>query len=337
MYNCRARGDVDNQIGVLYDSIRKYITKYNKDYLIDENFVFKTYNNTDFENILICDNAIPIELAKKTRQFAQHILFDNTLDTINDMTNQPKNNVYMILKQNDDVFIENIFKDTFKNTSNDISKNTSNDISKNTSNDISKNTSNDISKNTSNDISKNTSNDISKNTSNDTFAEFTTSDSYDLNIPNQWMWEKYHDEIYRVIPLTLNSFCSSPFIELINILEQKWINTQFYDFDFNKLIKGSWVIQRIDYLQQISPHNDYWNNRVISFVYYLTSDDWCEENGGNLMVKNELTNNIANISPIFNRLVAWKMDGNKSPLHWVNKLNVCDKARISIVGFWCQQ
>lgn len=74
------RGDVDNQIGNLHGKLRRIIRG---GFDLEP---FDEYHTT----ILISNNTIPTELAKKVRDFINNIPFDNEIKILNDTDNQPK-------------------------------------------------------------------------------------------------------------------------------------------------------------------------------------------------------------------------------------------------------
>lgn len=78
-------------------------------------------------------------------------------------------------------------------------------------------------------------------------------------------------------------------------------------------------------------HNDTFGNRKISFIYYLTPDDWSEDDGGYLHVKNDIR--IIKIKPYFNSLIFWDMWEKKCPEHAVESVD-SDKPRFCLVGFF---
>lgn len=162
--------------------------------------------------------------------------------------------------------------------------------------------------------------------------------------PNQWVWEKYIPDIYRATPLSLSAFFNSPIFELIDVLEAKW-KQHLFSHGGPLLKKTTWVLQRVPQGHGIAIHDDGADHRQISFVYYLTPDDWSEEDGGQLYIQHELTNNTDNsitltkdgtyINPTFNSMVSWNMPENKSPLHAVTEVKADNsRPRISLVGFW---
>lgn len=126
----------------------------------------------------------------------------------------------------------------------------------------------------------------------------------------EWEWEHYHWDFWRAIPITPEAFAGSPVLTLISVLEKQWYNTDMTDIWSNKhtlkgLHKATWVIQRITKGKCINWHVDTFGDRKISFIYYLTPDDWSEEDGGYLRVKGD--EDIIMIKPHFNSLVFWDM------------------------------
>ena len=106
------------------------------------------------------------------------------------------------------------------------------------------------------------------------------------NDPKEWIWEHYNYQFWRLTPLSLNAFIGSPIPAFITILENIIRSTKFCNIDFSKLEKGTWVIQRIEKGQEIGIHTDNGNGRVVSFVYYLTPDNWKNKDGGGLCMLN---------------------------------------------------
>jgi len=96
----------------------------------------------------------------------------------------------------------------------------------------------------------------------------------------EWTWEKYYVDIWRAVPLNLQSFITSPIFELIDYIEQKWKATKFTDIDITQLHKATWVLQRVDQHHGITPHHDEATGRKIAFIYYLTPDDWDSRKDG---------------------------------------------------------
>lgn len=259
---CRSRGDVDNQLGHLHSRIRWIIpdTKTNTSGLD-----FKQYG-VYCPNVLILNDVVDRDLAQRVREFAQSIKFDNTLPTLNDNDNQPKDSVFK--NANNIEAINKAFSDANNSTEN-------------------------------------------------------------------WMWEKYAETIWRATPLTLSSFIGSPIFELIDTLEKKWKKTNMVNVDMTKVWKATWVLQRVEKGHFIGIHNDEAPRRKISFVYYLTPDDWHYRiDGGELHVKGN-DDEFYDVHPTFNSMVAWNMNEHKSPEHYVEEVYAeNDRPRISLVGFW---
>src|SRR3989338_7876080 len=100
--------------------------------------------------------------------------------------------------------------------------------------------------------------------------------------PSNWTWENYSRSIWRAIPLTVKDFCGSPIYALIETIVWNWVNW-FTIWDKTPVC---WVLQRVPHGKFIRPHNDEYvdANRCMAFVYYLTDDDWTEDDGGLLHV-----------------------------------------------------
>lgn len=162
--------------------------------------------------------------------------------------------------------------------------------------------------------------------------------------PHDWIWEKYDNDFWRVLPLSLEAFCGSPIIKLIEILERRWYQTKINNFDITKYRKATWVIQRIEKGHGIGLHTDDNPWRKLAFVYYLTSDDWNYKNdGGELCVCNNNYDEHINpkeyisINPEFNTMITWEMLNQKGPLHFVNNVEAeNEKPRIALVGFFVE-
>lgn len=156
------------------------------------------------------------------------------------------------------------------------------------------------------------------------------------NEPTEWTWEHYNSTFWRAMPLTAEAFCGSPIVKLISVLEQKWRNTNMSDVwgdrhTLQGLNKITWVIQRVDRGSNINWHQDDFGTRRISFIYYLTPDDWSKRDGGKLLVKDDEREII--ICPTFNTMIFWDMWDKKSPLHSVETVET-DKLRFCLVGFF---
>lgn len=149
-----------------------------------------------------------------------------------------------------------------------------------------------------------------------------------------WTYENYCtyplNSIWRILPLTLNAFIGSPIIELINTIEAKWLATKFANW--NTLYKSCWVLQMIPQNYGIGRHSDACAGRKISFIYYLTSDDWYQDvDGGGLAA--HVGRDCVKLNPTFNRLVAWEMFNSHGPDHYVNTVYT-SKKRLALVGFF---
>jgi hypothetical protein len=151
----------------------------------------------------------------------------------------------------------------------------------------------------------------------------------------EWIWEHYNYAFWRLTPLSLNAFMGSPIASFITVLENAIRATKFCDIDFSKLNKGTWVIQRIEKGNEIGIHNDHCGSRTVSFVYYLTPDDWSKNDGGGLCVLNTEQKKFIRINPNFNSIAMWKVNSDYSGLHYVEKVAAPNnKPRISLVGFF---
>jgi Rps23 Pro-64 3,4-dihydroxylase Tpa1-like proline 4-hydroxylase len=82
----------------------------------------------------------------------------------------------------------------------------------------------------------------------------------------------------------------------------------------------------------IGRHSDACAGRKISFIYYLTSDDWYQDvDGGGLAA--HVGRDCVKLNPTFNRLVAWEMFNSHGPDHYVNTVYT-SKKRLALVGFF---
>lgn len=159
--------------------------------------------------------------------------------------------------------------------------------------------------------------------------------------PNDWAWEKYHRDFWRAVPLSGESYCGSPIVELMDVLEERWHATdmdklwgsecEILPKDLRKL---TWVVQRVEQGHGMGFHNDDFGDRKLAFIYYLTPDDWdYTEDGGELRVcYYDKADHLA-IDPEFNTMIVWDMYRMRSPLHGVNTVKCSNKARIALVGF----
>jgi len=278
-YGHRKRGDVDNQLGNLYDLCKLKIPLYEKlNNNINEKpagFVFHPFDNKN-PNILVSNNVINRKLARKVRHFINSITFDNTQKEVNGTDNQQKDKVSKFLFS----FPDTIKTIKFKNDDEDI-----------------------------------------KNE----------------NVKNEWIWEKYSHEFWRLLPTSLQAFLESPIIELIKILEKKWYSTKIPNFDITKYQKATWVIQRIEEGNGIGFHSDTFGTRKLAFVYYLTPTDWDYKiDGGELCVcKNNIYYHFISVNPVFNSMIVWNMEV-ESPSHFVNSVKSNKQARIALVGFFME-
>ena len=149
------------------------------------------------------------------------------------------------------------------------------------------------------------------------------------NDPNLWTWEHYSYCFYRCLPLTVESFVGSPITKLIAMIASKWKNTKLSNIDILKFYCG--VIQRMTQGSFVTEHKDGHGFRKISFIYYLTPDDWNYQiDGGELCIHNE---KIFNINPTFNTLIAWD-NTIDDLLHSVGTIQADNsRPRLALVGF----
>jgi hypothetical protein len=155
--------------------------------------------------------------------------------------------------------------------------------------------------------------------------------------PNDWVWEKFSYCLWRLAPKTLNAFLGSPIPNLITLLEKTIRSKEYFgNIAYENLKKGTWVIQRIQKGQNVGIHSDKAYGRVISFIYYLTPDDWKKSDGGGLCMLNPYKKEFQRINPDFNSLIMWKSDDdNFKELHHVETVVADnDKPRIALVGFF---
>jgi len=153
--------------------------------------------------------------------------------------------------------------------------------------------------------------------------------------PSEWIWEHYSLDIWRLAPLSLNAFIGSPIPSFITVLEKAIRSSNLNGINFDKLKKGTWVIQRIEHGASIGIHNDLCGSRKISFVYYLTPDSWQKKDGGGLFMLDMKGKKFRRINPDFNSLVIWEVNDDPSGLHHVEQVFAPnDKPRIALVGFF---
>ncbi|CAH6419641.1 2OG-Fe(II) oxygenase superfamily protein [uncultured virus] len=155
----------------------------------------------------------------------------------------------------------------------------------------------------------------------------------------QWIWENYRPGIWRVVPLSTESFINSPVYDLLNIILWK-IHTMITNQFGEQLYVGTVVLQRSPRDSFIGRHTDNCGSRRISFIYYLTPDDWSEEDGGELILEEKETER--KIIPRFNQLVMWKLGTSQTSdseliYHRVNPVkSTDDRPRLALVGFFDQ-
>lgn len=152
--------------------------------------------------------------------------------------------------------------------------------------------------------------------------------------PSEWTWEHYaKNQIWRCLPLTIESFIGSPIFTLIEKLEQKF-NLEFFSY----AAKSTWVLQRLCKGNSIGEHSDDSGigekyPRKFAFIYYLTPDGWdYNVDGGELCIRSGT--GFTRLNPVFNSIVVWDMSKQKSPIHKVNEvLAENDRPRYALVGF----
>jgi len=156
--------------------------------------------------------------------------------------------------------------------------------------------------------------------------------------PNDWNWVNYgtydQSSIFRLTPSHMDAFFNSPIKRLIDLIEAKWLKTQIPNIEMLLLKKITWVIQLVPPGYIIDWHTDAASQRKISFIYYLTDDNWnIEKDGGALQI--EKNGQITKLTPLFNTMLMWPMVDNIGPNHSVDKvLADITKPRISLVGFY---
>lgn len=248
--SCVNRIDVDNQLGNLFSHLN------NTGLLPKPETTALTFEK--HHNVLISNDVVPYDLAKKTLNFLKTVLFDLNAPLINDNDNHPRNICYNYPSKG----IPEEYKSRYES-------------------------------------------------------------------PKEFIWEYYKINMYRLTPMNLRAFYGSPLIELIRIILWRWWLNE--EINVKNLVYTTIVLQKISKGGHIGMHDDKAIGRRISFVYYLTDEDWSIEDGGLLGV-DDITGKIQ-IPPKFNSMVSWKMKDHVSPLHEVTKIN-SDKARYALVGFW---
>lgn len=168
---------------------------------------------------------------------------------------------------------------------------------------------------------------------------WSVNDFNDLNnirsTSNDWIWEHYSHAFWRLTPKTLNAFVNSPVFQLITVLEDSIRRIKTFDgIELSSLKKGTWVIQRMEQGDECAIHSDAGYNRIISFVYYLTPDDWDKLDGGGFCLLDVQEKCFKRINPTFNSLIMWKSDDPYlRHIHYVEKIKT-NKSRIALVGFF---
>lgn len=161
---------------------------------------------------------------------------------------------------------------------------------------------------------------------------------------SEWMWNIYKPGILRGSPRSLISFVISPIYDLVLTLVLYIYKVLLYSHikdEIPKLHMETIVLQKSLKGEKIDWHyDDYVTNtgfRRVSFIYYLTNDNWCEDDGGLFVTRNN------RYIPKFNNLIMWI---NPNPTgetcdslktlrkipHKTTKLKT-DKDRLAIVGF----
>ncbi len=173
---------------------------------------------------------------------------------------------------------------------------------------------------------------------------------------DSWGWESYSYGIFRLYPRTFDAFMTSPIYKLFQVLRCKFANTRVLTQIY---YPSTWVIQYMQPGTYIGAHSDQFPGRRLSFIYYLTPDDWDYKNdGGELIISRCPYSNIQTINdklrsgfvprtdtielnPEFNSMVLWKIDPNAdgnidpllaSPVHYTNIPK--RQGRIALVGFY---
>ena len=178
------------------------------------------------------------------------------------------------------------------------------------------------------------------------------------NITDSWHWESYGYGILRLYPETLDAFMMSSIYKLFHVLRHKfWVSTGH--LDIKKYQPTTWVIQYMPLGTFIGAHSDRHGKRKLSFIYYLTPDDWdYTTDGGELIINdspykeiqsinNDITcgrtpiGNTISLNPDFNSMISWTIDQNAdgdtqplqaSPIHYTGITK--RRGRIALVGFY---
>lgn len=265
-YKARAWADVDSDLSMISTEVNRFV--------VTEpipSMPFPFIHNKQFD-IYICDNAIPIQLAREVREFVHSIEIDLTSAHLNDTDNLPPRKV--LLEARDSV-------------------------------------------------------------------DMTVSTESSPQLSNEWKWQNYasweynRTAFWRLYPTTLNAFVYSPIKRLIDLIEAKLQLTSIPDIDIPSLRRLTWVIQVVLPDHGIGAHTDFGNGRKLSFLYYLTDDDWnIATDGGELITGDQ---QLYKICPKFNMLIAWPMVNGNGPLHSVaTVLAPISRPRISRRFLYCQ-
>lgn len=170
------------------------------------------------------------------------------------------------------------------------------------------------------------------------YGQYYGKDALSINMEahsKQWAWENYNTGIWRGRPLTIKSFYHSPIYDVINFIIFTLHFSIIKYFEKN-LTYGTVVLQRAPFGTCVPRHIDNCGTRRVSFIYYLTPDDWSEANGGELILEDR------KILPKFNQLVLWKLGTSLTPdcepiYHEVGEVKANnDRPRLAIVGFFDQ-
>lgn len=86
----RSRGDIDNQIGHIYEYLKPKISNMEW-YLTKDSSAVELIK---YNNVFLLENVLNTEEAKKICLFIQKIKFDATKKVLNDTDNQPTDDVF---------------------------------------------------------------------------------------------------------------------------------------------------------------------------------------------------------------------------------------------------
>lgn len=150
------------------------------------------------------------------------------------------------------------------------------------------------------------------------------------NDPKGWLWEHYSSHVWRICPKSVDDFIGSVLLRVAIQIKSLWSNTSFGNTSIN-VDKMYLVYQLKDKGYHCPKHNDQHPNRLISFIYYLTLDDWDYTIDGcelGIFKCDEYTP----LNPTFNTMYAWNMTNGTSPDYFVNYVN--HRPRLTIMGFF---